>query len=126
MKTSNLHKELAGYNAARGDFDWESDNLAEMELNGIDVNGDDLYQYLDLDIEYCDSTTTDDLNLLAALTSTALQAIIKGYEKESNVNEWLENLVFYTNPEHRHYLGDTPLQTVLAPNTKICSKWARE
>ena len=64
---------ILGYNAARGDFDWESDNLAEMELNGIDVNGDDLYQYLDLDIEYCDSTTTDDLNLLAALTSTALQ-----------------------------------------------------
>ena len=35
LKTSNLHKDLAGYNAARGDFEWESDNLAEMELNSI-------------------------------------------------------------------------------------------
>ena len=40
---SNLHKDLAGYNAARGDFDWESDNLAEMELNVIEAN-DDLYR----------------------------------------------------------------------------------
>ena len=60
-----------GYNAARGDFDWESDNLAEMELNNIDVNRDELYQYLNLDINNCD--TTDDLNLSAALSTTALQ-----------------------------------------------------
>jgi len=38
-------KDLAGYNAARGDFDWESDNLAEMELNVIEAN-DDLYRLI--------------------------------------------------------------------------------
>ena len=75
LKTSNLHKELAGYNAARGDFDWESDNLAEMELNNIDVNRDDLYQYLDLDLDICDTSVSEqaDLNLSAALSTSALQ-----------------------------------------------------
>lgn len=71
---SQMHKDLAGYNAARGDFDWESDNLAEMELNIIEAN-DDLYRLMtnagggggDADPQLdCDPV------LMASLSSTAL------------------------------------------------------
>ena len=69
---SVLHKDLAGYNAARGDFDWESDNLAEMELNVIEAN-DDLFQYVaeQEDLENCDMN--EDNLLTAALSASALQ-----------------------------------------------------
>ncbi len=56
---------MAGYNAARGDFDWESDNLAEMELNGIEANTD----LLDISEENGDS----DAHLMAALSTKALE-----------------------------------------------------
>ena len=68
---STLHKDLAGYNAARGDFDWESDNLAEMELNLIEAN-DDLYLASNEDLS-CDSFANEDAYLVAALSTTALQ-----------------------------------------------------
>ena len=79
---SALHKDLAGYNAARGDFDWESDNLAEMELNVIEAN-DDLYRLMtdeqgqyDIDFaEICDTNgfESEDDFLVASLSSAALQ-----------------------------------------------------
>ena len=68
-----MHKDLAGYNAARGDFDWESDNLAEMELNVIEAN-DELFQYVQSqedDLENCD--INEDKILVAALSAQALQ-----------------------------------------------------
>ena len=70
---SALHKDLAGYNAARGDFDWESDNLAEMELNVIEAN-DELFEYVQSqedDLENCD--INEDKILVAALSAQALQ-----------------------------------------------------
>lgn len=45
---SQMQKDLAGYNSARGDFDWESDNLAEMELNGVQA-GEDLFHFVQHD-----------------------------------------------------------------------------
>jgi len=76
---SSLHKDLAGYNAARGDFDWESDNLAEMELNVIEAN-DDLYRLIataasgESDEEDIMEATDDCDNVLVAkLNFVALQ-----------------------------------------------------
>ena len=88
---SNLHKDLAGYNAARGDFDWESDNLAEMELNVIEAN-DDLYRLMTAapntdDIEAnndCDSFENEDAYLVAALSSAALQVHNQRLKKRLN------------------------------------------
>ena len=72
-------KDLAGYNAARGDFDWESDNLAEMELNVIEAN-DDLYRLIataasgESDEEDIMEATDDCDNVLVAkLNFVALQ-----------------------------------------------------
>lgn len=70
---SNLHKDLAGYNAARGDFDWESDNLAEMELNSIEAN-DSLYEHiLDHHSKKENEDDDDESILIAALSGAALQ-----------------------------------------------------
>ena len=72
-KGSVLHKDLGGYNAARGDFDWESDNLAEMELNIIEANNE-LFSYVidaEDNVENCDMN--DDKTLTAALSASALQ-----------------------------------------------------
>ena len=40
-----LFTELAGYNAARADFDSEYDNTAELGLNGIEVT-EQMYLYV--------------------------------------------------------------------------------
>lgn len=66
---SNLHKDLAGYNAARADFDWESDNLAEMELNYLEAN-DDLYRLMAFEDHNFEN---NDDYLMAAMSSVALQ-----------------------------------------------------
>ena len=72
---SNLHKDLAGYNAARGDFNWESDNLAEMELNFIEADSiDDLYRLIDSESDTTMEATDDCDNILTAkLNFVALQ-----------------------------------------------------
>jgi transcriptional adapter 2-alpha len=81
IQRSALHKDLAGYNAARGDFDWESDNLAEMELNVIQANSE-LFHFIENDgMQYVvdrdsnnqeDASEEDDI-LMAALSTSALQ-----------------------------------------------------
>lgn len=43
---STIFKELAGYNAARAEFDTEYDNCAELELNRIEVN-DKMYKLVE-------------------------------------------------------------------------------
>lgn len=77
---SQMHKDLAGYNAARSDFDWESDNLAEMELNVIEAD-DELYNLMTSN-EPLDEDS--DQYLVASLSSTALNIHNNRLKKRGN------------------------------------------
>ena len=69
--------ELAGYNAARADFESEHDNLAELGLNNIEID-ETMYEYLERYNEgrgrqphFTDENEEGD-KLLAALSVTML------------------------------------------------------
>ena len=77
QRSSYFITELAGYNAARGDFDSEYDNTAELGLNGIEVT-EKMFQYVQdyshgkhLFKDYIDEND-EEKKLVAALSVTML------------------------------------------------------
>ncbi len=101
---SLLHKDLAGYNAARGDFDWESDNLAEMELNGIEAVRDGLF---DDDVEVVFNHHDDSDNaaaenekaLVAALSTAALDVYQNRLKKRLKRKRVVKELGLLNKPK---------------------------